>query len=142
MKWHVFSQKVERYKQTGNCNFYPADNLVFLKSFASFEGILCGAGFETPAEALYMGKKLLVIPMKNQYEQQCNAESLRKLGVDILPHLSAKELLFLRKWLTVKTPIKIDYPDRNKEIISILMDYSTNQSDLLVLPKEEGLILR
>ena len=124
VKWHVFSQKVERYKQTENCNFYPADNLVFLESFASCEGILCGAGFETPAEALYMGKKLLVIPMKNQYEQQCNAESLRRLGVDILPHLSAKELLFLRKWLTVKTPVKIDYPDLSHQIIHSLLNSS------------------
>jgi uncharacterized protein (TIGR00661 family) len=121
VKWHIFSQKVERYKQMGNCNFYPADNLVFQESFASCEGILCGAGFETPAEALFMGKKLLVIPMKNQFEQQCNAEALRQLGVDILPHLTAKELLFLRKWLTIKTSIRIDYPDRSNQIICSLV---------------------
>jgi len=127
VKWHIFSQKVERYKHEGNCIFYPADNLVFLESFASCEGILCGAGFETPAEALFMGKKLLVIPMKNQYEQQCNAEALRQLGIDILPHLTAKELLFLRKWLTVKTAVKIPYANRSEEILSSLLYFSSSE---------------
>lgn len=125
VEWHIFSQKVEQYKRTGNCVFYPADHLLFLESFASCAGILCGAGFETPAEALYMGKKLLVIPMKNQYEQQCNAEALRQLGVDILPHLTAKELLFLRKWLSVKTAVRIPYANRSEEIITSLLNCST-----------------
>jgi hypothetical protein len=39
---------------------------------------LCNAGFETPAEALFMDKKLFVIPIHNQYEQECNACALIK----------------------------------------------------------------
>ena len=51
---------------------------------ASSTGVLCGAGFETPAEALYLGKKLMVIPMKSQLEQFYNAASLKQLGVPVL----------------------------------------------------------
>jgi hypothetical protein len=43
-------------------------------------GVLCGAGFETPAEAIYLRKKLLVVPMKNQYEQQCNGIAVEENG--------------------------------------------------------------
>ncbi len=46
--------------------------------------MLCGAGFETPAEALFLGKKLMVIPMKGQYEQHINAASLKELGIPVL----------------------------------------------------------
>ena len=43
--------------------------------------IICGAGFETPAEALYLGKKMMVMPIKGQYEQRCNAVALERLGI-------------------------------------------------------------
>jgi len=43
-------------------------------------GVFCGAGFETPAEAMFLKKKLMVIPMKGQYEQQCNAAALEEIG--------------------------------------------------------------
>jgi len=39
---------------------------------------------ETPAEALFFKKKLMVIPMKGQYEQLYNAECLKQLGVPII----------------------------------------------------------
>jgi hypothetical protein len=41
--------------------------------------------FETPAEALFLGKKLLVIPMTGQYEQECNAAALAALMLTTAP---------------------------------------------------------
>ena len=52
--------------------------------------MLCGAGFETPAEALFLNKKLLVIPMKTQFEQKCNAQALKEMGVTVVKKLSYK----------------------------------------------------
>ena len=49
----------------------PVNNQDFVKSLSTCSGVICGAGFETPAEALFLKKKLLVIPMKGQFEQQC-----------------------------------------------------------------------
>lgn len=57
--------------------------------------MLCGAGFETPAEVLHLNKKLLVVPMKSQYEQHCNAAALKKLGVPVLKKVKKNQFLKL-----------------------------------------------
>ena len=42
----------------------PVNNELFNKSLETCNGLLTGGGFEGPAEALYLGKKLLSVPMK------------------------------------------------------------------------------
>src|SRR5690606_14148250 len=76
VKWDVYSKHNTLVINEKNVKIQPIDNENFIKSMASSEGVLCGAGFETPAEALFLKKKLLVIPMKNQYEQHLNAAAL------------------------------------------------------------------
>ena len=89
-KWEVFSKHNKKVFKEKNIVVCPIDNESFIQSMASAEGVLCGAGFETPAEAMFLGKKLLVIPMKNQFEQHCNAAALKQLGVPILKSLKKK----------------------------------------------------
>ncbi len=68
--------------QSKKCGkYFRIDESQYLKYFEGCEGILCNAGFETPAEALFMDKKLFVIPIHNQYEQECNACALDKMGI-------------------------------------------------------------
>lgn len=60
---------------------YPVPNLSihqvhdqhFLRDMASCKGLVCTAGFESVCEAMYLEKPVLVIPVKGQYEQACNA---------------------------------------------------------------------
>ena len=54
---------------------------LFNQSLIHCTGIITGGGFETPAEALHLGKKLMAIPIRGQYEQQCNAAALKEMGV-------------------------------------------------------------
>jgi len=42
-------------------------------------GVITGGGFETVAEALYLNKRVLTIPIKGQYEQECNAEAASRI---------------------------------------------------------------
>ena len=70
----------------------PIESKSFEESIASSIGVVCGAGFETPAEALYLKKKLLVIPMKGQLEQHFNAASLKDIGVPVLKKLNKKNI--------------------------------------------------
>jgi len=85
VKWEVFSKHHKGVPYTDdNVTVFPIGNDEFVKSLCSCEGILCNAGFETPSEALHLGKKLMVIPMKRQYEQECNAEALKRLGISVL----------------------------------------------------------
>ncbi|MFP4093105.1 MAG: glycosyltransferase family protein [Cyclobacteriaceae bacterium] len=121
VKWHVFSKHTKEKYKAGNVRIKPIDNEAFIKSFASCEGILCGAGFETPAEALYMNKKLMVIPMKNQYEQHCNAAALARLGIPVLKNLKKKRLPQIEAWVQNGRSLEISYPDITEEIIDMLL---------------------
>ncbi|MEO7767509.1 MAG: glycosyltransferase family protein, partial [Ferruginibacter sp.] len=89
----------------------------FTKSFISCRGVLCGAGFETPAEALYMKKKLLIIPMKHQYEQHCNAAGAAELGVPVIKKLKKKYIHLVDTWLSESNIIQVDYKDETNKII-------------------------
>jgi uncharacterized protein (TIGR00661 family) len=84
---------------------------------AQAEGVLCGAGFETPAEALFMKKKLLVIPMKNQYEQQLNAAALKQMGVPVIKNLNEKFDMVIRTWINSTRIVEVNYPDMTSAII-------------------------
>jgi uncharacterized protein (TIGR00661 family) len=123
VKWHVFSKHFSYELESENVSVYPLDPSKFVSSMASSAGVLCGAGFETPAEALFLGKKLMVIPMKKQYEQHCNAAALRELGVPAMKSLKSKHLPVLLDWLHHGEVIKVDYPDMTEEIIDKVLSF-------------------
>lgn len=123
--WEVFSKHNKKEKITGNVAIYPINNEAFVQSMASSSGILCGAGFETPAEALFMKKKLMVIPMKGQYEQQCNTAALKEMGVPVIKSLKKKYLKEIREWVKSDAVIAVDYPDMTEAIIDQLLKEST-----------------
>lgn len=80
IEWHVFSPTCEKAYQRGNVKVNPVSKDDFLKSFEDSLGIVSACGFETTAEAMFLGKKMLSIPIRNQYEQLCNAAALEELG--------------------------------------------------------------
>lgn len=84
IRWEVFSKHQKTPYHYANVMVKPIDNLSFNKSLENCEGLLTGGGFEGPAEALYLGKKVLMIPMRNQFEQECNAEAAKQLGVPVI----------------------------------------------------------
>lgn len=75
-------------------------------------GNLTGGGFESPAEALFLGKRLLVIPMYNQYEQLCNAAALERLGVRVVRRVEENFSHQLRVWLRERPLKPVSYPDQ------------------------------
>ena len=116
VQWEVFSKHCTKSYTKGSIQFNPVSLEGFNQSFVSCAGILCTAGFETPAEALFMGKKLCVIPMKNQYEQACNASMLAEMGVPVITKTSACHPI-LSNWLQSGQAIKISYPDNTQSIL-------------------------
>lgn len=122
VQWKVFSKHNKTPRSIGNVHIQPVQHDDFIKSMASSTGILCGAGFETPAEALYLNKKLMVVPMKNQYEQHLNAAALEKMGVPVLPILSAKYLEDLHNWLDRPNTVSVDYPDHTQDIVDQILN--------------------
>jgi len=124
IRWEVFSKHNKKEHFNKNIHIKPITNEAFVKSMASSKGILCGAGFETPAESLFMKKKLLVIPMKGQYEQQCNAAALSQMGVPVIKSLKNKHLPKLQHWIDSNTIVNAEYPDITDQIVLQLLEQS------------------
>jgi uncharacterized protein (TIGR00661 family) len=115
--WEVFSKHSKETYEAGSIRFQPVSLENFNQSFINCEGMLCTAGFETPAEALYMGKKLCVVPMKNQYEQICNAAFLSMMGITIISDFSNSHNQ-LKLWLENNNSLQIKYPDSTRQILN------------------------
>lgn len=122
VRWDVFSKHNRKAFTHKNITVQPIHNEMFVSSMASSEGVLCGAGFETPAEALFMKKKLLVIPMKNQYEQQLNAAALKEMGVPVIKNLHDKNDMIINAWIDSSKIIEVNYPDMTHEIINQIIN--------------------
>ena len=121
VRWEVFSKHSQKPAEYGNVRVWPVSGPDFLDSLARSAGVFCGAGFETPAEALYLGKKLLVMPMKQQYEQQCNAAALEEMGVPVVKSLKDKTLDKVDQWLNQDQVIPVDYPDQTAAVLDQLL---------------------
>jgi uncharacterized protein (TIGR00661 family) len=123
MQWHVFSKHSHNAYQIENVLIHPINNVTFLQSLSNAYGLLTGGGFESPAEALFLGKHLFVIPMHNQWEQQCNAAALLEMGVgttaEITHHFSAQ----INAWLKLPAPEKTNYPNHSHAIIEKIVSF-------------------
>ncbi|MEP7321509.1 MAG: glycosyltransferase family protein [Saprospiraceae bacterium] len=100
IEFHVFLPGIKESLRFKNCTFHPIDNELFSRSMLSCHGLITGGGFESPSEALYLKKKLMVIPLKNHYEQYCNAAALQAMGVKVL-HWNQMPLFIdeIKNWL-------------------------------------------
>ncbi len=128
--WEVFSKHNQKPFVQGNVSVKKIDNKAFVKSMASSTGVLCGAGFEGPAEAMYLGKKVLVIPMLTQYEQQCNAAGAAAMGATVIPTLDEKHYGAIRSWLVEGKSIHANYPDITAAIIARVMEQHAPKAKL------------
>lgn len=130
IEWQVFSKHSKTSYISGNIYFQPVSLTAFTESFLNCTGILCTAGFEGPAEAIFMGKKLCVIPMKKQYEQYCNAAFLKSMGIKVLNSFS-KSVPELTEWVNKGEALQVNYPDLTHEILAdILMKHVNTKSSL------------
>ena len=59
----------------------------------------------------------MVIPMKGQYEQQCNAAALNNMGIPVLKNLKKKQLDKIVQWVADRKQISVSYPDMTGQII-------------------------
>lgn len=130
VNWHVFSKHNKKAKQYNNISIMPINGKKFLKSMASSEGVFCNAGFGTASEALFLKKKLVVVPMKKQLEQYCNAEMLRSMGVPVIKKFNSDSIPLLREWILGDTIIAVDYPDYTGKIIDMIVDIHAGKQKL------------
>lgn len=98
-QFHVFSKEIKREESDYNIIWRPVSNEAFSESMIHCNGVICGAGFETPAEALFLGKPLMVIPIQGQYEQYANAAALEEFETIVLDRLDIHFSTTFKEWL-------------------------------------------
>ncbi|MEC5394445.1 glycosyltransferase family protein [Bergeyella sp. RCAD1439] len=122
IRWQVFSKHSSQAYERENVEVFPIENQRFVRSLAYCSGVLTGGGFEGPSEALFLGKKLLVVPMKNQYEQQCNALALEAMGVPVIWSEDEFEPK-LSRWIGQEERVEVDYPDETEWIVENIVRF-------------------
>jgi len=89
----IFDPKATKdIEEYDNVTFLKTDNNKFLDVLETCSMGIVNSGFELPSEMLYLGKKIMTIPQKRQYEQECNAAALMKMGIETKSRLSNKTL--------------------------------------------------
>ena len=72
------------YRVSRRLTFHRLNDKKFIDLMAGCLGYLTTAGFESVCEAMYMGKPVLMVPMKGHYEQACNATDAQKAGAGLI----------------------------------------------------------
>jgi uncharacterized protein (TIGR00661 family) len=117
IRWEVFSKHTKTSYSARNVFVAPINNAAFNTSLASCAGLFTGGGFEGPAEALFLGKKLLVAPMRFQYEQQCNAYALKQLGLPVIWGSNKNWIPILKSFVNNPQEHQFYFPDETAAII-------------------------
>jgi len=143
IQWHVFSIKAKKDVWNKNVFIRKVDNQTFIESFISCRGIITAAGFTATTEALYLGKKMLIIPIKNHFEQSLNAKKLELMGVKALKKIDWGFGRELNDWFSNYDSIQVDYPDIIPEIIQNIINFAeepNNKSKFPIIPDYKKLI--
>ena len=120
-KYYTDKNPVTKY----NVTIYPFEKELFLERLSSCSGVICNSGFQLTSETLFLGKKMLVIPMKGQYEQLCNAVALKELGAEVLYSIDGDFGERLNSWIKSATQIeKMDYPDVLQDVVNTILDFN------------------
>ncbi len=121
-RFHWFLDGIKEITVQDNITFYPVNQQFFNQSLLTCHGLITGGGFETPSEALYLGKKLMSIPIKNHYEQQCNAAALKQMGVTVLEDADEFFADNILKWLGDTRPNPEVKNNNIAETLQLLVD--------------------
>lgn len=121
-RFEIFCSQTTYSKKHGHITLLPVSKALFNESFIHCSGIITGGGFETPAEALHLGKKIISIPIRSQYEQQCNAAALKQLGIPTLKNLDTGFSGHFNKWMNEGKRLQMDY----SQTVPRCLDYLFN----------------
>ncbi len=96
LKWHEKNQNIKvhcfwdnyekpvEWSPHKNITFYHIHDKKFIKHLANCTCYVSTAGFESISEAMYLGKSVMMVPVKSQYEQICNALDAEIAGAGII----------------------------------------------------------
>ncbi len=83
---HCFTDKpgiVGTEKLTDNFSLHAIDEDKFIDYLSRCEGLVTTAGFESVSEAMYLDKPVMMVPIRNHFEQYCNSRDAQKAEAGI-----------------------------------------------------------
>jgi uncharacterized protein (TIGR00661 family) len=75
-----FRRDLDAPEREGDVTYLPFDEVGFVEDLATARAVVAGGGFTLLSEAVYLGKPVLSIPLRRQFEQVMNARYIGKLG--------------------------------------------------------------
>lgn len=128
VEWHIFSPDCKSTYSAMNVTIHPVGNKTFLDSMKASFGVITGAGFETCAEAMFLGKKLLAIPIANQYEQYCNAAALKKMGVQTTRKIDESFVDLVKHWIDETPAVQLSEIADTAKLVDLLLELGANHN--------------
>jgi uncharacterized protein (TIGR00661 family) len=109
-------------EQRGNLTLKSFSEKGFVDDLASARGVIAGGGFSLLSEAVYLGKPILSVPIRRQFEQTLNALYVEKLGYGrYVKHLDAPAI---GEWLErndeFAAQVSQHQQDGNRELFAAL----------------------
>ena len=113
---------LEGTERDGNLTWRPFSQQGFIDDLASAKAVVAGGGFSLMSEAVYLGKPMLSVPLKGQFEQILNALWLERLGYGIYRPAVTEEDLgeLLERAATLQDNLKAHKQDGNAELLATL----------------------
>ncbi|HEU4574493.1 MAG TPA: glycosyltransferase family protein [Chitinophagaceae bacterium] len=121
-QFQVFTKEIKTPEHNNHISFLPINKSLFNQSLLHCTGIITGGGFETPAEAIHLGKKIMSIPIKGQYEQACNSAALEKMGITCQPVIGKNFKTVFIDWMNKKEIVRLDYSNSITESLEYLFN--------------------
>ncbi|MGC4037646.1 MAG: glycosyltransferase family protein [Chitinophagaceae bacterium] len=137
-RFQIFIKEINQVKQEDHITFLPVNKSLFNKSLINCTGIITGGGFETPAEAIHLGKKIMSIPIKGQYEQICNGAALKKMGVTTKTEIGNDFKNEFYQWMNNGKVVQLDYSKSIRESLNHVFNvHATSSSEKKMMPAME-----
>jgi uncharacterized protein (TIGR00661 family) len=114
----LYSKTAKEVYQTENITVKPINAATFTKDIVSCSGVITAGGFQTAAEALHLGKKLFVIPIKKQVEQIANAKVLQEMGVTTSKTLNP---FLIKYWIENVLPRQVRFQSELNDMMHYIL---------------------
>jgi uncharacterized protein (TIGR00661 family) len=113
---------LRRSAHRGNTTLKEFSETGFVDDLASAKAVVCNGGLSLIGEAVYLGKPIFSVPVRNQYEQVLNARYLEQLGYGLeAPKIDAELLrLFLAEAPKYTSRLSRHKQDGNRDLFALV----------------------
>ena len=109
-------------ERDGNLRFMPFSDEGFVDDLRAARGVVANGGFTLLGEAVYLGRPVLSVPVRRQFEQVVNARYLEKEGYGVAADEVTGEVLgrFLERLPELRRNLEAYHQDGNLALFSRL----------------------